>query len=109
MFGVTPLYDTSTIPPPTFCLPHAFALSCQLTFIKKNSEINPQYEWNIVFRKEYEKTDDYHCGGLIILLSRMEEEGPLTAMDFFTVDKSTLCSIVGTVLTYLLILVQYPQ
>jgi hypothetical protein len=53
--------------------------------------------------------DDYHCRGLIILLSRMEEEGPLTAMDFFTVDKSTLCSIVGTVLTYLLILVQYPQ
>jgi hypothetical protein len=44
---------------------------------------------------------------ILMLLSRIEDEGPLTAMGFFTVDRSACCSLVSTILTYLLILVQY--
>jgi hypothetical protein len=60
-----------------------------------------------IFRKEYEQMDITKRGDLLIHLSRIEDEGGLTAMDFFTVDRSTICSLVSTILTYFLILIQY--
>ncbi len=35
-----------------------------------------------------------------------EEEGPFTALDFFTVDKSTFMSIVSNAAAYLIIMLQ---
>jgi hypothetical protein len=59
------------------------------------------------FRKHYELAGSIDSGELVILYLKINEEGALSGMGFFPVDKSTMCTMVGTILTYLLILVQY--
>ena len=39
-------------------------------------------------------------------IARVKEVGPLTGMDFFTVEWSTVTSMLSTTLTYLIILIQ---
>ena len=41
-----------------------------------------------------------------LALTEIEEETPFTALDYFTVDKTTFVSIISTVLTYFFILFQ---
>ena len=60
-------------------------------------------------RREYELGEKRDCVDLLAVLSRLDEAGPLTALGYFPVDKSTLSNIVGTILTYLHILVQYKE
>ena len=43
---------------------------------------------------------------LLAALTEIEEETPFTALDYFTVDKTTFVSIISTVLTYFFILLQ---
>ena len=43
------------------------------------------------------------------VLGRLEREGPLSAMEYFSVDKSTLVSLSSNVLTYIIILIQMPS
>ena len=42
-------------------------------------------------------------------MSEIDREQPFTALEFFNVERSTLTSLVGTVLTYLIVLVQFQQ
>ena len=43
----------------------------------------------------------------LILICEIKEEGPFTAMGFFNIERSTLTSLVSTILTYLIVLVQF--
>ena len=42
-----------------------------------------------------------------MLIQEVETEGPFTAYDFFNVDNSMLTAALATVVTYLIILVQF--
>ena len=44
----------------------------------------------------------------ISVVAEMQEEGGVTAMDFFTVDHSTFLSVLSFIATYFIILLQYP-
>ena len=41
-----------------------------------------------------------------LVAAEMQEEGGVTALDFYTIDKSTFFSMLGFVATYLVILLQ---
>jgi len=64
---------------------------------------------NLIFRMHYELAESKDSGDLIILKMTINEEGSLSAMGLFPVDKSTICTIISTVVTYLLILVQHKD
>ena len=42
-----------------------------------------------------------------MLIEEVETEGPFTAYDFFNVDNSMLTAALATVVTYLIIIVQF--
>ena len=42
-----------------------------------------------------------------MLQEQIKDEGPFDALGYFTVDKSTLTAVVGTIITYLIILIQF--
>ena len=44
---------------------------------------------------------------VMFLISDIKEEGPFTALGFFNIECSTLTSLVSTILTYLIVLVQF--
>ena len=46
---------------------------------------------------------------ILNLVYEMDKETPFTALGFFDVDQTTLTSLVSTVLTYLVIMVQFQQ
>ena len=41
------------------------------------------------------------------IMSQIESEAPFTALEFFNVELSTMTTIISTVLTYLIIMVQF--
>ena len=41
------------------------------------------------------------------IMSQIESEAPFTALEFFNVELSTMTTIISTVLTYVIILVQF--
>ena len=43
----------------------------------------------------------------LMLIQKIDTEEPFTALGFFTVDKTTLTSALATVVTYLIILIQF--
>ena len=44
------------------------------------------------------------------LICKLEAEGPFTALGFFEIERSTLTSLVSTIVTYLVVIVQFvPQ
>ena len=43
----------------------------------------------------------------LMLIQKIDTEDPFTALGFFTVDKTTLTSALATVVTYLIILIQF--
>ena len=43
----------------------------------------------------------------LILIQEIESEGPFTALDFFNVDRSLVTTAFSTVVTYLIILIQF--
>ena len=51
-------------------------------------------------REEDKEELDYY-------ISEMEAETPFTAWGFYSVDKTTLTELLSTVITYLLILIQF--
>ena len=59
------------------------------------------------FRKEYERVDSRMTQKYLMLIHKIDNEGAITAMDFFTVDKSLLTSVFSTVFTYTIILIQF--
>lgn len=46
---------------------------------------------------------------ITVLTNQVEAEGPFTAMGFFEVQKSTLTALISTVITYLLVMIQFSQ
>ena len=42
-----------------------------------------------------------------ILIQRIESEGPFTALDFFNVDRALVTTTFSTVVTYLIIMIQF--
>ena len=43
----------------------------------------------------------------IVLIQEIESEGPFTALDFFDVDRPLVTTAFSTVVTYLIILIQF--
>ena len=43
-----------------------------------------------------------------VVAEMQQEEGGVTAMNFFTVDHSTFLSVLSFIATYFIILLQYP-
>jgi hypothetical protein len=61
--------------------------------------------YTIIFREEFLKIDDERIRDELAILERQVSElGGLTAMGFFKVDRALLTNILGTTLTYLIIL-----
>ena len=58
-------------------------------------------------RKESEVVEEEMRYKYLMLIQMIQKEGPFTALDFFNVDKSMVTASVSTVLTYLIILVQF--
>ena len=58
-------------------------------------------------RKEYETTDEKMLRQYQMLIQKIDQEGPFTAMDFFKVDKTTVTTACSTIITYLIILIQF--
>lgn len=55
----------------------------------------------------YPQVAESDCRELFSVINQMKDEGPLTAQGFFTVDRPLLVSLLSTVLTYIIILVQF--
>ena len=45
----------------------------------------------------------------MLMIYEIDREQPFHALGFFYVERSTLTSLVGTILTYLIVLVQFAQ
>ena len=60
-----------------------------------------------MFRFEYKTTKEELRPKSLMLQEQMKDEGPFDALGYFTVDKSTLTAAVGTIFTYLIILIQF--
>ena len=45
----------------------------------------------------------------MLLLYQVDQEPAFNALGFFSIDRSTLTSLLGTILTYLIVLVQFDQ
>ena len=45
----------------------------------------------------------------MLLLYQVDQESAFNALGFFSIDRSTLTSLLGTILTYLIVLVQFDQ
>jgi hypothetical protein len=61
--------------------------------------------YTIIFREEFLKINDERLRDELAILERQVSElGGLTAMGFFKVDRALLTTILGTTLTYLIIL-----
>ena len=58
-------------------------------------------------RKESETVEEDMRHKYLMLIQMMEKEGPFTALVFFVVDKSLVTATVSTVVTYLIILLQF--
>ena len=58
-------------------------------------------------RDEYETVDEKVSRKYLMLIQKIENEGPFTAMDFFNVDKSLVTGALSTIITYLIILIQF--
>ena len=43
----------------------------------------------------------------LVLIQEIESEGPFTALDFFNVDRPLVTTAFSTVVTYLIILIQF--
>ena len=61
----------------------------------------------IPFRPLLDKDDRKDKEMVLYLISEINQEGPFTALGFFSVELSTLTSLVSTILTYLIVLVQF--
>ena len=68
--------------------------------LKKNDGIN-------CFRDMYTIASEATRLEIFKVINKIKEEGPLTASGFFNVEKSTLVSMFSTILTYIIILVQF--
>ena len=44
---------------------------------------------------------------IAVLFNETEAEGPFNALGFFEIEKSTLTSLTSTIVTYLLVMVQF--
>ena len=51
--------------------------------------------------------NDKHTKSIKRLISKVCDEEPFSAMGFFSIDQSMLTSLAATVLTYLIILIQF--
>ena len=60
----------------------------------------------INLRDEYETTHG-ESKKYVMLMEKIKDEGPFDALGYFEVDKTTLTAAVGTVATYLIILIQF--
>ena len=58
-------------------------------------------------RNEYENIDRISRPRYLMLIQKIEKEGPFTAFDFFNVDRSLVTGALATVITYLIILIQF--
>ena len=93
-----------TVPPDTWLLIILVSLQVlRLIFIVPFStfQFQPYFRPNLLKGTKHEKTH------LKSLIRRVETEAPFTALGFFDVELSTLTSIVSTVLTYLIIIIQF--
>jgi len=72
---------------------------CQACYDALVNNINP-------LKKTLKNCSDLDEKEISTVLSMIESEGPLSAMDFFEVDKTTFVSVVSTALTYFIILLQ---
>ena len=43
------------------------------------------------------------------LIAEIEAETPFTALGFYSIEKSTLTSLLSTIVTYLIIVIQFKQ
>ena len=59
------------------------------------------------FRNEYETADTMMTQKYLMLIHNIENEGAMTALDFFVVDKFLVTAAISTVVTYLIILIQF--
>ena len=57
-------------------------------------------------RQTYEEKEKEEC---YLLLQEIDDIEPFTACGYFTVDRATIVSVLGTVLTYFVILFQTIQ
>ena len=60
---------------------------------------------SIIFRNEYEPGQEGWKH--LMLQEKIKDEGPFDDLGYFKVDKSTLTAVFGTVVTYLIILIQF--
>ena len=61
-----------------------------------------------IFRADYENiVEKAMKSKYLMLIQKIETEEPFTALGFFAVDKTTLTSALATVVTYLIILIQF--
>ena len=59
-----------------------------------------------LFRDYYNKMEEKLKPELLVVIFKFKEEGPLSAEGFYDVNRSILVSLIGTFLTYIIILVQ---
>ena len=59
-----------------------------------------------LFRICYADVPDKSNKKILSIISRLKEAGPLSAEGFYDVNKSLLVALTGTLLTYVIILVQ---
>ena len=51
--------------------------------------------------------DEHECRRLLSEINQYEKETAISAEGYFTIERSTLVSMLGTLLTYIIILVQF--
>ena len=60
-----------------------------------------------VFRDHLEICNNHETVKLSNVIAQMESEGAPSAWGYYTVEKTTLTSLLSTIVTYLIILVQF--
>ena len=65
-----------------------------------------QIRLNYQLKYYKQKSKRFSLKWLCLVAASMQEEGGVTALDFYTIDKSTFFSMLGFVATYLVILLQ---
>ena len=61
---------------------------------------------NVLNRVCYEDVPDKSSRTILSIISRLKEAGPLSAEGYYDVNKSLLVAFTGTLLTYVIILIQ---
>ena len=63
----------------------------------------------LYFRPQLDQENRKKRENILFLMYEIRQEEPFTAMGFFNIELSTLTSIVSTILTYVVVLVQFQQ